>query len=316
MSRLSLIVVLVGLSLAMPFSASSQESSCLRRVLPLTATDPQGTVIEGLRATDFEANYGGGQVNILSIRPDDRPHRIVILLDASGSMAPNWRGAVALASRFAESHLPNLKTALVVFRAKVEETVDFHQGQNAVAERLRQIQPMTPKQSSTANTALYDALLFGLQLLETPTSADSLYLISDGGENASHAQVEEVTHRLTSSGVRLYVSFVVSNLHFRNRTREEVAGPEIISDLVRKTGGVINVPFGPDVPTKPEAIDLVVQKAGGPYREMFQNYRMELELPAPLKRPKGWKLNPSGAIAARLKKAAISYPTELASCKP
>ncbi len=316
MPRFYLITTLVGLFLSIQTPVSSQESSCLRRVLPLTVTDPQGTVIEGIRSSDFEAKYGGGPVKVLVIRGDDRPHRIVIVLDASESMALKWRAAVALASRFAESDVPSIKTALVVFRTKVEETVDFSPGQNAVAERLRQIrsEAFSSTPHKTGKTAVYDSLLTGLQLLETPTSADSLYLISDGEENVSHSDPREVVHRLTLSGVRLHVSLLVNEVH-RERTPEERAGPDALSDIVKKTGGLIDMPFGPNVPQDPSAIERRIREMGGPLREFLQSYRLDLELPTPLKKPQTLTLKPSNESAASLKRAVITYPRELAACK-
>jgi len=67
-----------------------------------------------LTPSDFEAKFYGQPVKILSIVPDDLPHRVVILLDASGNMAHVWKPALAAASDLAETPLPNVQVALIV----------------------------------------------------------------------------------------------------------------------------------------------------------------------------------------------------------
>jgi len=125
----------------------------------------------------------------------------VILLDASESMATKWGRVLAPASALAESRLPDTELALLIFGSKIYEQVGFSEGQKTIAERLRHLGTDTKDAEKLVHgrTALYDALLAGLQLLGAPTSADILYLVSDGGDNASRARFDEVSRRLTSS---------------------------------------------------------------------------------------------------------------------
>jgi hypothetical protein len=279
--------------------------------------DSQGILIKGLGATDLQASFRVGPAKILSIVPDDRPHRIVILVDASETMATKWREVLAPASDLAETSLPNTKMALIVFKNRIEEQVRFSEGQSAVAERLRQMRATAnvSGQGTGGKTAIFDALLGGLQLLETPTSADSLYLISDGADNASHSHLDDVIQTLSANGVRAFASLTVG--HFGNRfpTPEEERGPFDINELARKTGGLVNVPFGQGLPTKPEQAERLSQGMHRFYQTMAQNYRLELELPAELEKPTAWKLNLSDQGAARWRNATLTYPAQLAPCR-
>ena len=139
MSRSDLMFALLCVIALLQTPASSQETSCLHRTLPLTLEDSQGIPIEGLQTADLQTKFRAGPVKVLSIVPDDRPHRIVILVDASGTMAAKWREVLAPASDLAETTLPNTRMALLIFKDKIEEQVSFSQGQSPVAERLRQI---------------------------------------------------------------------------------------------------------------------------------------------------------------------------------
>jgi hypothetical protein len=84
--------------------------------------------------------------------------------------------------------------ALIVFKDKIEEQISFSDGQSAVAEKLHQMRSTAnvSGQTTGGRPAIFDSLLGGLRLLETPTSADSLYLVSDGADNASHAHLNDV----------------------------------------------------------------------------------------------------------------------------
>jgi hypothetical protein len=294
---------------------SAQQASCLRRTLPLTVEDSQGLPIKGLHVEDLETKFPAGPAKILSIAPDVRVHRIVMLVDASGSTGGKWRQVITTASVLAETEMHNTQIALVVFKDKIEEQISFSQGQRGIAERLRKIRSggvIAPG----GRTALYDSLLVGLQLLETPTSADSLYVLSDGADNASRAHFNEVAKRLSSSGVRLFVSLAVGQLGNRYPTPEEERGPREMSDLVKRTGGDINTPFSGGFPTKAEEVEQSSQAILRFQQEMTENYRIELELPAELDKPRKWEVRLSEGNRVRWNDARLNYPTELAPCNP
>ncbi len=317
MLRADLITALLCVVVLLQTPASSQETSCLHRTLPLTLEDSQGIPLEGLQTADLQTKFHARPVKVLSIVPDDRPHRIVIMVDASGTMATKWQEVLAPASNLAETTLPNTRMALLIFKDKIEEQVSFSQGQSAVAERLRQIRSIknASGQAAGGRTALFDSLLAGLQLLETPTSADSLYLISDGADNASHAHFNDVAQSLSSSGARLFVSLIVGHFGNRSPTPEEERGPLDMNNLVRRTGGEINTPFSQGFPTKPEEAERLSQAMNRFFRAMAQNYRVEVELPAALEKPISWELKLSEEGSVRWKNSRLNYPTQLAPCK-
>src|SRR5260370_8473944 len=66
--------------------ARTQEVNCQRRVLPIALRDKLNLPIQGISTADFEAKVHGKPIKILSLAPDPRPHRLVLILDTSGSM--------------------------------------------------------------------------------------------------------------------------------------------------------------------------------------------------------------------------------------
>jgi hypothetical protein len=50
------------------------------------------------------------------------------------------------------------------------------------------------------------------------------------------------------------------------------------------------------------------------YLRMVQNYRLELELPLPLNKPRNWELKLAPARKDQWKGAVLKYPVQLLSC--
>jgi hypothetical protein len=322
--RSYLIPTLLGLAAFTQLPASAQQASCLHRTLALNVDDSRGIPVRGLSPADFQAKLRGEPAKILSIVPDDRIHRIVILIDASSSMTRVWGESLAPASALAETSLPHVQMALLVFGTNVYEKIEFSIGQTAVAERLRQMRSGAtyPNQLRHAKTALYDSLLAGLQLLDSPSSADSLYVITDGRENASRAHFDDIAHQLISSGVRLFVSQVVDEGEIfdnsgRRVTREPIYGPPPVSNLAAETGGETIQPF-PDgiLPTKPKEAQTIAEAMSAFHRKMIHNFRLELELPRPLDKWYPWELKLAGGNKERWKNVRLLYPTQLAPSGP
>src|SRR6266481_2777781 len=134
MYRYRILLCVLALCFFFVARAFAQEPTCLHRTLPLSVEDAEGHPLQRLTPVDFQAKIREGPVRILSIVPDDRPHRIVILLDASESMATKWGRVLAPASALAESKLPDTELALLIFGSKIYEQVGFSEGQKTIAE--------------------------------------------------------------------------------------------------------------------------------------------------------------------------------------
>jgi hypothetical protein len=319
MLRFYLVPVLFALAASTQLPTSAQQVSCLHRTLALNVDDSQGLPVRGLSPADFQAKLRVGPPKILSIVPDDRIHRIVILIDASGSMNRVWRESLAPASALAETSLPHVQMALLVFGTNVYEKIEFSKGQNAVAEKLRQIRSSEAysHQLFHGKTALYDSLLAGLQLLDSPSSADSLYVITDGQENASRSHFDDVAHRFISTGVRLFVSQVVADDTLNPHSGSgELDGPARFHELARKTGGEMIRPFRDGVvPTKPREAQRIAEGVNAFHKNMIHNFRLEVELPPPMDQWHSWELKLAGP-KDRWKNVRLLYPTQLAPCGP
>jgi hypothetical protein len=317
MWRPKIFLRLLFLSILTPSLALAQTDPCSRRVLSAYVFDSQGRLITGLASTDFEARFHGKQVKVTTVTPDQRPHRIVILLDASASMAHKWEPALYLATHIVESSPPNTQMALLVFDKKIEQQLGFSAGRRAIATELQGLHfdPKRIEEKLHGRTALYDALLAGLRILGSPTSSDILYAITDAGDNSSHAEPKDIAKALASSGVHLFVSILAMDPVVRNRTPEEIMGPEDLSDLVRRTGGELILPYENSLydPKNPAPFMAALKMFES---SMLNDYLLDLELPEPATKYESWTLKLSKEKREQWRNAKVLYTKELAPCQP
>ena len=229
----------------------SQEGTFLARI-PIIIRDRSGSVIPGITAQDLTAKIAGNSANVAAVAVDSRPHRMVILLDTSASMngvrdSKEWKLPVDIATYTATAVSPNMGLALVAFDENAHDVVDFSQGNAAV---LKQLNRMSAAQKLSEigvrkRTALYDAVYRGWQLIDKPTSADMLLVISDGDDNKSSLKPEALEKTLIGSGVRF---FAVRIQDFDDpslaRYLEASPGPRVLAEIAAKTGGEVFGPVG------------------------------------------------------------------------
>lgn len=304
----------------------AQEPGCQRRILPVSVGDRNGSPIRDLTVADLQAEFRGKPVKIVSVTRDTRPRRIVILLDASGSMKGMdedgpWNLARSLAAHVAETRMRNTSVALLIFGDNVYEQHDFSQSAEVIADRLRGIasNPSYVKKEVRGRTALLDTIMVALRLLAPPRSDDVIYAITDGGDNSSHVGWDKAKRELLSSGVRFYASVITSGSG-RGRTPEELNGPSDLSTLGRETGGFAFEPI-PASPLGPVRSNLDEREREALsnsllslYRLMVENYLLEVEIPAPVDKWRRWRLEISKEKGRQFKDALVSYARELAPC--
>jgi len=318
----SLCCLLLAFMLSPPLAA--QDTSCLHRTLSLNIIDSRRRLIRLSDPSYFQGKLGRQRVKILSVKPDDRPHRIVILLDTSGSMLGDppgrkWQMARYVAAHIARANLPNTSLALLVFSDKVNEQIDFSEGNSAVERRLLEIEADADfaKKQLRGKTALRDVVLSALRLLKDPGFVDSIYVITDGGDNESRSRLREVRDDLVSRGVRFYLTLLISN---RLLTPEEQSGPTDVGELVEATGGLVLGPLGGQpfgrVSYKLTKDELhgIAMRLDELYFVMTRNDLIDIELPQTVKKWSRWLLQISPQQKAMHKDWLVLYPGELAPC--
>lgn len=324
MACLTSVVRLLALSALLAFASLAQETPCLQRTLPVTVLDSHGFRMQGLTTADFQAKYRGQPVKILSNHHDSRPHRVVILLDTSGSMrgevaGREWKMASRVAAHIGQSNLKNTSFALVVFSDSVREQIDFSKDNSAVANRLLDIWSDTSyaQKSVRGQTALLDAILSALRLLGDSRYSESVYVISDAGDNVSRSHLENVRKALASGGVRLHVTLLAPETPFSVIPPQYEDNAKDLTDLATESGGLVLGPLGLDrsgydVPEPQRRA--IANQLSLMYLGMTDNDVIEIELPQSADKWRKWSLELSPATKKLYKDLLIVYPQQLSPC--
>jgi len=289
--------------------------------------DAQNLPLQNVSIADLEAHFHGKPVKIVSLTPDMRPRRLVLVLDTSGSMGSEsgkpalWNLELSLARHFFESNRQRARIAMLFFGDQVHDIVDFSQGNIAVAMKLQQLaeDDKYVKTKVKGKTALRDGVFQAVQLLDHPSSADAVYVLTDGADNASHRSVKDLDQRLAVSSVRLFAVLVHAQLGYRGRTPEELNGPDEFAEIAQKSGGEIltaaqwsgqSVALSANAESKTKSEETLQRL----YQAIVQDSLMEVELPAPISKSERWELKLSSAARHQWKNARITYPDTLVSC--
>jgi uncharacterized protein YegL len=318
------IFALLVLVLTADIRAAARAGSCAERLVPISLVAPDASFLPGFLLSDIAVKSRAPGVEVLSVGADRRARRVVIVLDVSGSMAgessQRWKVVSQFVSYIASLHADNTQFALILFSDHLLETIDFTQDRGAVPRRLGEISKdaVFAKRNVRGKTALYDALETGFRLIPSPTSADSLFVITDGEDNVSKTSAKEILKMCSASMVRIFALLFARSAE--NRTLSEAqAAPEFLA-LVESAGGSA---FGPVI------VDEMGRAAiGNPYlrgRPVFGSllefYRSMLENPVLALRGT-LASNSSTSLSIALSKegrqhwknAAVLYPHQIIAC--
>jgi len=151
----------------------------------------------------------------------------------SGELSKNkWSIARTAAQDFISLTSPQVPIALVTFSEKVNGAFGFGRGRAWVNDELNQVLENTA--DLKGHTALYDAIVAGIEMLRPVQMGDAIYVITDGGDNASKANEAMVRRALLENSVRLFTFLLGDPL-----TPEEASGADAIRELTRDTGGFL-----------------------------------------------------------------------------
>jgi VWA domain-containing protein len=317
-------VSLLGLAIAV--AAHAQADPCQQRTVIASVVNDQALPVQGLTADNFSAQIKGKPVKILSAQLDEHPHRVVVVLDSSGSMFEaerKWKMAILLASDALAASPARFRAGFIVFNDKIRVKLPVQENTQPARDSLNALTPPHRKSDKTTggHTALWDALMAAIQMLDPPQFGDAIYVITDGGDNESKATPKELRATLVKEGIRLFIE-LAAEIPGGRATPEEVAGPNELVDLVEDSGGhMLFVPY-----TSISAQDVAAlnnSRLGKP--KQFQAaelylfsliqfaYRLEIALPAPAKKSEQWKLTASPPKDTK-GRWLVNYPKRLDSC--
>jgi VWFA-related protein len=202
-------------------------------VLHATVTDRQGSLVADLREHDFEVYENGVAQHIKLFKNEDIPVAVGLVIDHSTSMGLKLAEVTAAARAFVRSSNREDEVFVVNFNeiaslglpAAIRFTDDTVELERAIVTK-----------HARGQTALYDAIAMGLEQLQTATwDKRVLIVVSDGGDNASQRNLDQVMKLAGESSAVIYTVGVFDQ-------QDPDRNPGVLNRLARATGGEAFLP--------------------------------------------------------------------------
>ena len=206
-------------------------------VVNVLVKDRKGAYVIGLTRDAFTVDEDGVRQTIQFFAEHGAPATVGLLIDSSGSMADAEARVITAAGAFVETSNPGDEIFALAFNDRVRpalpSTARFTGDASALREALtRAFRPRGP-------TALYDAITAGFEYLTHGTHhRTALVVVSDGGDNASKATLDQVVKMTEASNTVIYTIGLID----RN---DRVANPRILEQLAETSGGEAFRPRNP-----------------------------------------------------------------------
>ncbi len=198
--------------------------------LTVSVLDGDGRTVTGLDKRAFTVLDEKSTQEISFFSDADAPVSISIVFDLSGSMSGEKiaRARKALA-HFIETSLDSDEYSLIAFNQKPQLLLERTPDAKAILDRLSAAPP-------NGTTALYDACYLGVDRLTRGVYPKrALLLISDGQDNNSHYNLNEVRHLLRESDVVLYSIGIADPIQLHGKAGAQVRAT--LEGLAGLTGG-------------------------------------------------------------------------------
>jgi Ca-activated chloride channel family protein len=211
-------------------------------VFSATAVDRKGRPVTDLRREDFRI-YDEGRMRPLAHFHEGRglPARVLLLLDASGSMGAADRVANArqAASQLLHALAPEDQVAVAGFDSRYWGVLAFTRDRQAVRTALAGITPF-------GSTALHDALdKAARDIASHGEGRRAVVVLTDGVDTSSQKTADEVIARSRALDVPIYAVSVVSPLDDpasrsylgKKEAGQEAAAAETLARYAEMSGG-------------------------------------------------------------------------------
>jgi len=195
-----------------------------------TVTDRDGHPITGLTREAFEVYEDGTRQTVTQFTNERVPVGLGALLDISDSMfGKRMKDARAAVDRFLFDLLdPADEFFLMAFNHRPRPLTGWTRSQPEVQRALEALRP-------SGGTAIYDAIVAALPLLERRTRPrGALLVISDGADTASDASIRDVRSALMRGDAFVYAIAIDSPDPQPINTR---VNPQSLREITAESGG-------------------------------------------------------------------------------
>src|ERR1035438_877306 len=200
-------------------------------LIPVHVTTPLGTSITDLRQENFRVFEDGVEQPVTNFAKEDAPVSIGMVFDSSGSMHTKIHKSSEAAAAFFKTANPEDEFFLVEFNDRPKLSVPFTRDSDEICNRIAHVR-------AVGRTSLLDAIHMALaQMKHAHNLRKAIIIFSDGGDNRSRYTEREVKEAMLESDVQVYAMGIFDPSDSRKLTREELNGPQLLTDLAEETGG-------------------------------------------------------------------------------
>ena len=197
-------------------------------LVPVTVVDHAGRAVTGLEPTNFAVLDDKNPQVVRYLSNVDEPISLVVVLDASASMAPKIQESRKAFTELVNTSNPQDDFGLIVVSDKPRVALHFDDSASEIQTAVEALQP-------DGATALWDGIYLGIKELKNSRyQRKAMVVISDGGDNHSRYTESELRSLLKEAGVEVYAI----GMSDRYATRiEEKKGPLQLDEVTSVTGG-------------------------------------------------------------------------------
>ncbi|HUP38616.1 MAG TPA: VWA domain-containing protein [Vicinamibacterales bacterium] len=199
-------------------------------VLHVAVKDRKGGYVGGLGQESFRVIEDRRPQEISFFNSQDAPVTVGLLIDASGSMAPNRTLVIAASMAFSKAMNPQDEFFVLGFNEDIHLPLpaDKPFTNSEPTLRIALVQAIKAR----GQTAIYDALNTGLEHVQKGGfERQVLIVLSDGGDNASDTTRARVLANAQASNAVIYTIALVDPM-------DPEADPGFLRQLSEATGGV------------------------------------------------------------------------------
>ena len=188
-----------------------------------TVTDASGHFVKGLKREQFKLKEDGVAQRLTSFVGENIPLELVVATDVSDSMTEAMPTLKASVKAFLNALRPTDQVTLLAFNDNIFTVV--RRSTDSVA-RLKAVDRLAP----WGGTALYDALLTGLNTVGKQPGRRALVVFTDGEDQNSASTIKRVESRLETSDATIYTIGL-------GRSVKDKALAGILQHLAEMSGG-------------------------------------------------------------------------------
>lgn len=310
MLRFGRTLVLFAAFAALEADAQSTSQPCNELRVYASVINARTHVVAGLGAQDFSAQLNGKPTPIKSVEQNRSQHRVVILIDHSGSMRGKWEAVHQAALDILQKLPPQTSTSVAIFDEKVRDLVPLTRNRQAAIDAVEQF--FAANRPKSTRTRLFDTLDAALSSLGPSVSGDTLYAITDGGDNLSVNDKSRLEKQLIMSRARFFVALLTVA---QPSTHEEIDGPKSLADLASKTGGTyFQLSFVDDFKLTRDQISRLAQGTQWLAQNIIDDYQITLTLAGTIPTKAKIKLNVRIPGMEKDKFQVLTKPLVLTDC--